>query len=337
MFGNITSKAIVLLFIVLIIDLLVPLGVAIGVLYITCIVLLIKEPPAHIVLFSLLTSVLIIGVVIITNTPETSWMAYVNRGISVLAVGIVCFISIQYKKLDDMREAYIAQLEKKSKEQEQFIYIASHDLQEPLRTVHNYAGLIQKRYTQHFDTLGKKSLSFILEATNRMSQLIKGLLDYSRVKRQSHKEQIDCNQLLKEIIEDLDTIIEETQSCFQISSLPTVYGYRTGLRILFQNLILNAIKFRRENTRPYIIIDAQPNENAWAFSIQDNGIGIHEKYHQKIFLMFQQLNDKATYEGSGIGLAQCQKVIDIHNGQIWVNSQLNVGSTFYFTIPKTRI
>jgi len=156
MFQNRIRITAIFITIVFLLDLVIPLGVAIGVLYIACLVLLIKESPTIIVQFSIVVSTLTIFVPIITTTSETTWMAYINRGISVISIVIVCIISLRYQKLDKLREAYILLLEKRNKEQEQFVYIASHDLQEPLRTVSNYARLLKNKYGESLDERAKK-------------------------------------------------------------------------------------------------------------------------------------------------------------------------------------
>ncbi|MBI0398360.1 PAS domain S-box protein [Cyclobacterium marinum] len=236
------------------------------------------------------------------------------------------------KTAEESKGEYLKKLEYKNKELEQFAYVASHDLQEPLRTVNNFTELLAKRRTDYFDELGLKSLQFIQDATSRMSELIKNLLDYNRLDKDNILTKIDCNQLVKDVKKDLSMNIKDAEATIIYNNLPILLGYETPLRLLFQNLINNAIKFRKKDTKPIIEINAKLNGDEWLFSIQDNGIGITTKYKDKIFVIFQRLHNKNEYEGSGIGLAHCRKIVDLHQGQIWVDSIDDEGSTFYFTI-----
>lgn len=236
------------------------------------------------------------------------------------------------KIAEESKSDYLKKLEYKNKELEQFAYVASHDLQEPLRTVNNFTELLAKRRTEYFDELGLKSLQFIQDATSRMSELIKNLLDYNRLDKDNVLTKIDCNLLVKDVEKDLSMNIKDAEATLIYDNLPTLLGYETPLRLLFQNLINNAIKFRKKDTKPLIEIKATPKDGEWLFSIRDNGIGISPKHKDKIFVIFQRLHNKDKYKGSGIGLAHCRKIVDLHQGQIWVDSMPDEGSTFYFTI-----
>ena len=225
------------------------------------------------------------------------------------------------------------QLELKNKELEQFAYVASHDLQEPLRTVMGFVQLLKRNYQDKFDEKANKHLQFISEATIRMSQLIKALLDYSRIGRNRELSEVDCNVLVRQILEDLAAQFTDTQAECLIHPLPILPGFEVELRVLFQNLISNAIKFRQKEIRPHIEISAIRKEEYWEFCVSDNGIGIEDRHKEKIFVIFQRLHARDTYEGTGIGLAHCQKIVDLHGGKIWVESQPGIGSQFFFTIP----
>jgi light-regulated signal transduction histidine kinase (bacteriophytochrome) len=227
-----------------------------------------------------------------------------------------------------------SQLKAKNREMEQFAYIASHDLQEPVRTISNFARLLQSNYSGKFDETADKSLEFMIGASERMSSLIKGLLDYSRIGREVRLATVNCNQLLVEIIQDLSAIIDETDTILDIDVLPEVIGNPTDLRLVFQNLINNAIKFRKNDTNPIVEIKAKNKKRSIEFSCKDNGIGIDKKHNKKIFQIFQRLHSRNEYAGTGIGLSHCRKVVELHGGKIWVKSKPNVGSTFYFTIPN---
>lgn len=227
---------------------------------------------------------------------------------------------------------YTKKLENKNKELEQFTFIASHDLQEPLRSITSLTEILIEDYGNKLDRDALESLTFLYESTERMKELITALLEYSRLGQKSELEQIDCNKLIKVVLKDLDFSITKTNTTFIIDTLPTVLGHRTELRLLFQNLIDNAIKFRRKSVAPIVKISAQKQSEAWLFKIEDNGIGIDMNFANKIFTIFQQLHSNEEYSGTGIGLSHCKKIIELHDGDIWVKSNPNKGSTFYFTI-----
>jgi PAS domain S-box-containing protein len=228
---------------------------------------------------------------------------------------------------------YIRKLEQKNKELRQFAYVASHDLQEPLRTISNFSEFLANNYADQIDENGKRSIHYINDATERMRSLVKGLLDYIRLGRDRELTTIDCNSLLEAVQLDLAAIISESGAKIKVAPLPQIRGYEIELRLLFQNLISNAIKFRKKNTIPEIKVFVK-EDNGYTFAVQDNGIGIADNYQERIFTIFQRLHSKDEYEGTGIGLAHCQKIVEIHDGKIWVESLPNQGSTFYFNIPN---
>ncbi|MES1198051.1 MAG: PAS domain S-box protein [Chitinophagaceae bacterium] len=227
------------------------------------------------------------------------------------------------------------ELEQKNKELEQFAYVASHDLQEPLRTTSSFAELLQRQYRGKLDEKADKYLTFINQSSDRMKNLIKDLLDYSRIGRKKELEQVDCNIVLQEVLADITVAIKETQAEIKSCRLPVIKGNPTEIKQLFQNLVINAIKFKKENESPRINICARKKNHHWEFSCADNGIGISNEHSERIFVIFQRLHTRNEYEGSGIGLAHCKKIVELHGGRIWVESVLDRGSTFYFTIPAT--
>lgn len=233
-------------------------------------------------------------------------------------------------------EIFNQQLQTKNKELEQFAYAASHDLQEPLRTVTSFTELLAEEYSHLFDETGQKSIRFITEATGRMSELIKGLLDYGRIGLNRELKTVDCAKLLKEIQNDLASVIAETDAKLESDALPKIQAYETEMRMLFQNLITNAIKFRKPGTTPRISVTSESVNGAWKFDVKDNGIGIPEEYKERIFVIYQRLHTRDQYEGIGMGLAHCQKIVELHGGTIWVDSQSGKGSTFSFTIPNSQ-
>jgi PAS domain S-box-containing protein len=225
-----------------------------------------------------------------------------------------------------------AELERKNRDLEQFAYVASHDLQEPLRTTSSFVQLLNEKYHDKLDEEANQILEYMLQGSERMKTLIKDLLDYSRIGRKTELRDIDCNTILREVVADLDTSFREAEAIIEIEPLPQLRGYPTELKLLFQNLISNALKFRRKNEGLIIKISAKQNKNYWQFSVTDNGIGIDEKFRERIFIIFQRLHVQSEYDGSGIGLAHCKKIVELHNGSIWVESVPDKGSTFYFTI-----
>ncbi|MEP7106855.1 MAG: two-component regulator propeller domain-containing protein [Ferruginibacter sp.] len=225
-------------------------------------------------------------------------------------------------------------LEAKNKELEQFVYVASHDLQEPLRTTSGFVALIQQQYHGKLDKKADKYLDFISEASGRMKELITGLLDFSRIGKKVELIRVDCNTILKNVLADILVAIEEAKAEIQYAELPVIDGYPAEIKMLFQNLVINAIKFRRKDTDPQIKISAQKIDGYWKFSISDNGIGIEKQYCERIFEIFQRLHTRTEFEGSGIGLSHCKKIVELHRGKIWVTSVPGEGSVFYFTIPQ---
>ena len=242
----------------------------------------------------------------------------------------------EIKKVEEKLQEFNIELQRKNKEIEQFAYIASHDLQEPLRSISNFIYLLEKKYNETTDKETTEYLGYVTSAASRMSTLITDLLNYSRIGKDTTLSQIDCNILLQEILKDMTTIIEESGAAINSEKLPVIKGH-TYLKSLFQNLLINAIKFRKSDTRPIINITVQDKNTEWLFAIKDNGIGIEKEYHNRIFLIFQRLHTRAEYQGTGIGLAHCKKIIELHGGKLWLESELGKGSTFYFTIPKTSM
>lgn len=240
------------------------------------------------------------------------------------------------KEAESLLESqYVQQLEKNNRELEEFAYVASHDLQEPLRTISSFSELLYEDYYNELDETARKSFTFIKNSTERMSKLIKGLLDYSRLGKEYEKVELDTNSLVKDVINDLQTTIERKKAEIKVSYLPTVEGYKVPLQLLFQNLISNAIKFNTKDKVPTVNISARDIGDFWEFSVEDNGIGIEESQHDKIFAIFQRLHLKSEYEGTGIGLAHCKRVVEMHKGSIHVKSILKKGSNFIFRINKT--
>ncbi|MBP6803112.1 MAG: PAS domain S-box protein [Chloroflexi bacterium] len=232
----------------------------------------------------------------------------------------------------------LAELERSNIELQQFAYVASHDLQEPLRMVTSYLQLLQRRYSGKLDSDADEFIGYAVDGANRMKQLIQDLLSFSRVgTRGKPFEPVEIKVILKEALTNLETSIQETAAQIDHDDLlPTITGDAGQLVQLFQNLLSNAIKFRGE-APPKIHIGVQKQESDWQFSIRDNGIGFDPQFSDRIFIIFQRLHTRANYGGTGIGLAICKKIVERHGGNIWVHSQPNAGTTFYFTIPANTI
>lgn len=233
-----------------------------------------------------------------------------------------------------LASSYVKKLEQKNEELEQFSYITSHDLQEPLRTISSFYEILNSEYEDKFDDEARQIFKFIRSASSRMSDLIKNLLDYSRLGYSEKLLEVDVNTIIDDLKNDLSLLILQTNATVIHENMPVLKAYPTAFRLLFQNLISNGIKFSKKNVAPLIQISCELKNDFWEFSVRDNGIGIAEEHQKKIFAIFQRLHLKEEYEGTGIGLAHCQKIVGLHEGEIWVKSKPNEGSTFYFTIPN---
>lgn len=237
---------------------------------------------------------------------------------------------VMQKQLKSSMEA----LANKNKELEQFAYVASHDLQSPLNTILSLVALMRREHKGEMNKNENHYLQLISQTAGRMSSLIKDLLDYSRVGREEERMQTtDCNRVVADVLKDLDASIHESQAVIEVGSLPVIQASATELRRLFQNLIANALKFRKPKVTPHVTIGVKSANGDWQFHVTDNGIGIEDRYKEKIFMIFERLHPSREYDGTGIGLAVCQKIVQSHGGKIWVESKVGEGSTFYFTIP----
>ncbi|MDN3689815.1 sensor histidine kinase [Cyclobacterium jeungdonense] len=231
-----------------------------------------------------------------------------------------------------------ADLSRSNQELEQFAYIASHDLQEPLRMISSFLALLEKKYGQQLDDRARKYIFYAVDGSNRMRQIILGLLEFSRVGKNGGKqEKVDLTQVMEGVCQVFRNRIRELDATVQALGLPVVHGYHFPLIQVFQNLMSNALKYHSEERRPEIRVSAYEEGDFWKVSIQDNGIGIAPEYFDRIFDIFIRVHRKEEYEGTGIGLATVKKIIERWGGRVGVESQLGVGSTFYFTIPKKLV
>ena len=233
----------------------------------------------------------------------------------------------------DTQTRYAQELTRSNAELEQFSYVASHDLQAPLSTIAGYAQLLEKRCHNQLDAQGNKFIRNIVNSCGRMQALIDDLLEYSRVGRSEKPfDVIDCNLVFEDACANLQLAIRQDQASVTRGDLPRVRGDSFQLLQLFQNLIGNAIKYRSSEA-PMVRVSASRQGDSWVFSVQDNGIGIAEQYHPRIFQLFQRLHSEKQYSGTGIGLAICQRIVERHGGRLWLESEPDRGSTFYFSIP----
>ncbi|WP_109830309.1 sensor histidine kinase [Reichenbachiella versicolor] len=224
-------------------------------------------------------------------------------------------------------------LKESNKELEQFAYVVSHDLQEPLKTIQMLISLSsQEADSANNDSL-KEYLNHIQEGADRMSNKVKDLLEYGRIGKKRELQEVDISLLIKNITKDLDKSIKETNAQVTVENLPTLKAYKLEIGLLFQNLISNALKFRNVGDAPRIHISCEKTISLWKFCVSDNGIGIEKEHFDKIFQLFERLHNRSEYEGTGIGLANCMKIIKIHGGDIWLDSEIGKGSSFYFTLP----
>ncbi|NBC27229.1 MAG: hypothetical protein GVY08_10230 [Bacteroidetes bacterium] len=229
----------------------------------------------------------------------------------------------------------LEQLEEKNEELEKFAYIASHDLKEPLRMVQNFMYLLQKKYSEHLDKKANKYIHFAVDGAKRMTRLINDLLEYSRVGRvHTEKTEVDLNEVVDAIRRDFFEEGDESSDVIHANDLPVIEAVEVSAKMLFQNLVSNGIKYRDESRPPKIFISYEDLQTHWKFSVKDNGIGIHPEYSDRIFDIFKRLHAESDYSGTGIGLAICKKIVEQHDGEIWVESEPGAGSTFYFTMKK---
>ena len=242
------------------------------------------------------------------------------------------------EKLDIQQQSLqhaLIMLEEKNNELEQFAYVTSHDLKEPVRMVTSFMGLLKDKYQHQLDEKANTYIGFAIDGGRRMQNMIADLLELSRTGRQGSKEPADLNDILKLVQQNIRKLVEENRAKIIIKNpLPVLNVYKTDIASLFQNLLSNAIKFRQKEADPVIKIAADEKDSEWLFSIADNGIGVDQSEFAKIFEVFVRLHSRETYEGTGIGLAVCKKVIEQHGGQIRLESAAGAGTTFYFTIKK---
>lgn len=248
-------------------------------------------------------------------------------------LGIVAFVTHRFNRLDDERTTAMTQLVMQNEELKQFAYITSHDLQEPLRTIQGYIRFLQK--DSSIEGKNKMYLDGVKESAERMSSLVHALLHYNLLGRKRDFQPVELNTLWSEVLQDVNRSTQMTNAVITATTpLPIVTGTGQELRQLFQNLISNGLKFRSPGHAPKIELAAKELSEEWLFTVKDNGIGIPAKYREKVFQLFQRLHSSDGYEGTGIGLSYCKKIVELHKGKIWIEGAEEGGSIFCFTISK---
>ena len=233
------------------------------------------------------------------------------------------------------REKLLEELTKQNEELKQFAYITSHDLKEPLRTVSGFAAILKRKYADKLDKRGIEFLNFIIDGTARMCNLLTSLKSFVNVDAgnlKNKEKEVNAHLIINNALENLKLKIQETEAVIHVpSNFPVIKGHPEYLTLLFQNLIVNGLKFCKDT--PHIHIQWQEEETHFQFAVQDNGIGIKPEHQEKIFRLFNRL-DKKRKDGSGIGLSICKKIVELHNGTMWVESDGSTGSTFFFTLKR---
>jgi PAS domain S-box-containing protein len=242
---------------------------------------------------------------------------------------------LELQKLNEDLEKRAVELKTTNEELERFAYVASHDLQEPLRMVSSFLALLQKRIDSDLDETSKKYIHFATDGAERMKKLIQDLLQFSRIgTSKTDLQRVDLNEIMLNVLQTFEDSIKENHAIIKTGNLPVITGNKTQLTQLFQNLVGNALKYRTSEN-PVIEVSCKDNKQTWLFTIKDNGIGIDKRFFDKIFIIFQRLHNKNDYSGTGIGLAICKKIVERHGGSIWVKSAPGEGSCFYFTLKKS--
>ena len=238
------------------------------------------------------------------------------------------------KKAEKERKYFTEELERSNFDLQQFAYVASHDLQEPLRMVSSYLQLIERRYKNKLDKDADEFINYAVDGAKRMQALIVGLLDFSRIRTHGKPfTEINLTGVINAVLKDLEIQIKEEEAIVEFNKMPVINADETQITRLFQNLLQNAIKYRRNGVKPHIVISSEKNGTGYKFCVSDNGIGIEKQYFERIFTIFQRLHARDEYPGTGIGLAICKRIVERHGGKIWLESQSGEGTSFYFNIP----
>jgi PAS domain S-box-containing protein len=247
----------------------------------------------------------------------------------------ICRDVSERRAMEARTKTLLAKLDASNKELEQFAYVTSHDLQEPLRMIAGYAQLIERRYRGRLDSDADEFIAFLVDGAKRMQGMIQDLLEYSRVERLGGAfTEFDAAEVMEDVKRNLAASLEEAGGIIQVGALPRLIGDRTQIMRLLQNLVGNSLKYRDPERSPEISVSAARGEAGWIISVSDNGIGIDPQYFDRIFLVFQRLHTRDKYPGTGIGLAICKKIVERHGGRLWVESEPGKGSIFHVLLPE---
>jgi signal transduction histidine kinase len=287
-------------------------------------------------LYLLIAAVIVFLVIAIAYYMRSRYKIEANKQLSEINAVLESAMLDLKSTQDELLEQKNRELMRSNADLETFAFVASHDLNEPLRMVSNYTQLLAKRYHSALDEEGKEYIGFAVEGIHRIKKLISDLLIYFNIGRElTNADIVDCNQVLEEVLSGIKIHMDETQCRILADKLPVISGVRAQMGQVFHNIIENAIKYRSDE-QPFIQIHAGRREKNWLFSFQDNGIGIDQAYKDKIYQLFQRLNERSKYPGSGVGLTVCKKIIELHGGTLWFESEPGKGTCFYFTIPVLK-
>lgn len=274
-----------------------------------------------------------------TKSGEVKWLSWTASAVhSDKLIYAAARDITEKKRKDEELEKLTRDLERSNQDLQQFAYVASHDLQEPIRMIISFMELLQKRYKGKLDERADQYIHFAVDGATRMKILINDLLSFSRAGTQGRPfVEVDLEKILSEVLQVLQLAIQDKKATVTHDPLPTIVADQYQIAQVFQNLISNAIKFRKDEEDPQVHISYTQQEDQYVFSVRDNGIGMEEKHIPKLFSLFKRLHSREKYEGTGIGLAICKKIVDRHGGKIWVTSEVGKGTTFSFSIPKLQV
>lgn len=327
------KRATVFVLIIFIIDLVVPLGVVIGVLYLVALALVADKGRKVIFRFALICSALALIKFAYYLSNDTNWVVYTNRIITIFSIWITAYLASRLSFFEiQAKNAHVIQ--KKNEEIENFVFIASHDLNEPIKNMENLLILVKEDIDNKKEDNLNVYLGLMMQLLGKMISINRFLMEFAKIGRFGSLVEIDVNDIMNEVLNELTTLIKESNATIKFNSLPKIYGYKNEIKILFENLISNSLKFRRANINPLIQIEAIKNGNYWTFKVSDNGIGISSKDKDKVLGMFRRSGNLKFSSGMGVGLAACAKIVDLHEGEIWLESEEGKGTEVYFTIKN---